>query len=160
MSDPRVFYDRYVLPSLSRWRDEECELDLAMSVVTNLNNLAEHFSKSFTAGHKRVYGATCIKHFRNELANRHPDLALIRDICDAHKHVKLDRATAMLTTSDQIDIMSLGWGEARFGEGRWSSPHEVVVRLDTGSLRHFCPIVEAANRVWRSLLLLDPQADA
>lgn len=160
MSDPCVYYQRYVLPSLIRWRNEDCELDLAMSVVTNLNNLAEHFFQSFVAGHQRVYGATNVKQFRKEIAERHPDLALIRDICDAHKHAKLDRATAMLTTSDQIDVTSLGFGEARFGEGRWSSPREVVVRLDNGSLRHFRPIVERANQVWRKLLLLDPQTDA
>ena len=155
MSAPRVFYNRYVLPSLSRWRNEECELDLAMSVVTNLNNLAEHFFQSVVAGDQRVYGATNITLFRDLLADRYPDLALIRDICDAHKHVKLSRATAVLSSFDQVEVASLGYGEASYGEGRWGSPTELIIRLNDPSARHFQPIVERANQAWREMLLLD-----
>jgi hypothetical protein len=84
---------------------------------------------------------------RERLAGRSSDFRLLRDIAKAQKHVELDRGKPEVTTSAQVTARSIGYGEARWGEGRWDGPPQVVVTTDTGELRYVETIVAAAIRV-------------
>jgi hypothetical protein len=50
--------------------------------------------------------------YRSELAKQHSEFALLRDIAKAVKHVRLVRGSPQTSRGDQMEVRSLGWGEA------------------------------------------------
>lgn len=73
--------------------------------------------------------------YRGELARQHPEFGLLRDIAKAVKHVRLDRGSPKTSRGDQVEVRSLGWGEAAWGDGRWDGPPQAVIPLDGGGIR-------------------------
>jgi hypothetical protein len=49
----------------------------------------------------------------------------------------------------------MGWGEAKFNEGRFGSPDEIVVIEDNGEKHHFITIVNRVRDMWQGLLEID-----
>ena len=129
VSKAQTFYNDHVTPAIQDWRADEIAIHKAQLVATNLNHMADHYWESYQHDSAKVLGQPTIGEFRRELAIHNPDFVLIRDICDAHKHCKLDRPSRKLTHSDQISTGAMGWGEGRWGEARWSSPEEIVVPM-------------------------------
>jgi hypothetical protein len=82
--------------------------------------------------------------FRAILPQRSQDFGLLRDIAKAQKHVHLAQGNPRVTTADQVTARSLGWDQARFDEGRWDGPPQIVVTTDAGDLRYVEQIVVAA----------------
>jgi len=81
------------------------------------------------------------------LAQGSSDFRLLRDIAKAQKHVHLDRGATEVTEAAQVAARSIGFNEARWGEGRWDGPPQVVVTTDGGKLRSVEQIVAAALTV-------------
>ncbi len=65
--------------------------------------------------------------YRAKLATRHPEIAPLRDIAKAIKHVRLDRGHPKTKRGDK-EVRSLRWDEA-VCDGRWDSPLQVVIPL-------------------------------
>jgi len=93
-----------------------------------------------------------LKEFREQLEINNPDYALIRDVCDAHKHLELNRPSKRVTKAEQTTTGKMGWGEAKWGEARWGSPEEIVVTDDSGDKHHFIVLVCRTEEMWKSLL--------
>jgi hypothetical protein len=154
-SKPHRFYRDHVAPSIEDWRADETAIHKAQSVATNLTHLADHYFLGYSDQPNKVLGASSLKDFKNNLAARYPDYGLIRDVCDAHKHVELKRKSRNVTNANQTEIGSMGWGEAQWGEGRWGSPDEVIITDDNGSKHHFITIVSRVQEMWKDLLGLN-----
>ena len=134
------FFATHVASSIKDWRGGETELHRAMAVATNLAHMADYFWESFSElAPERVFGTKSVKAFRVELARMHVEFGLIRDICDAHKHLRIDRPDRHVTSAGQSTVTQLGRGEAKWGEGQWNSPPEgsfkTIPELSTTSVR-------------------------
>jgi hypothetical protein len=147
------FFHNQVLPSVRDWEENHMEEHRAMSVAVNLNHMADRYWYSFDGiDPSRLLGANNLSAFRNALCAKSNDFSLIRDVADAHKHVKLDRSGRNLTNADQTTVARLGWGVPKWGEGRWGSSPEVVVTFDDGSKHHFSTAVRKSIELWESML--------
>lgn len=102
------FFATHVEPSIRDYIKQETELHRAMSVATNLTHMADYFFDDFSSDPTKVLGTTSLKGFRTALSKYSKDFALLRDVCDAHKHLRLDRADRSVTSADQSTVMSLG----------------------------------------------------
>lgn len=88
--------------------------------------------------------------YRDYLAKRDRDFAVIRDLAKAQKHAKLTRGTPQYVTSaGAVDIVSLGFDEGKWDELRWDSPPQVIVRTNDANIS----VVEALAR--RALTFLE-----
>src|SRR5947208_6800213 len=147
------FFHKHLIPSIEDWLERETEIHRAMAVATNLSHMADYYWHSFSETEpEKVFGQSSLKNFRAEIGRRYPDFALIRDICDTHKHLKLDRADRCVTSAGQSTTATMGWGEGKWGEARWGSAVEIVVTDDGGSKHHFRTLVHNTEEMWNSLL--------
>ncbi len=151
-SEAHAFFREHVIPAIEDWQSDETALHKAMLVATNLAHMTDYYWQSFCDDPERVFSKDSLSQFREQLEIDNPDFALIRDVCDAHKHLELNRSTRRITRANQTNIGKMGWGEAKFGDGRWGSPEEVVVTDDNGDKHHFVGMVRRTEETWRSLL--------
>lgn len=147
-----AFFVTHVEPSIHDYIKQETVLHRAMAVASNLAHMADYFFDDFSGDPSKVLGATSLKDFRTALCKHSKDFALLRDVCDAHKHLSLNRADRSLTSAGQSTVQSLGWGKAKWGDARWGSPPEVVVVDDSGSNHHFRGLVKRTEEMWKNML--------
>jgi len=84
-----------------------------MSAAVNLNQMADLFWHAFhTEDPSRIFNAHNMKDFRRLLIDKHPDFVLIRDVADAHKHVKLERSDRHLTGVIRPSQETCEWQES------------------------------------------------
>jgi hypothetical protein len=152
-TEAQIFFRNHVLPSIQDWQVDETAIHKAMMVATNLSHMADYFWKSYSGDSNKVLGKKSLKEFREQLEVNNPDYALIRDVCDAHKHLELGRKPKRVTKADQTNVGKMGWGEAKWGNARWGSPEEVVVTDDSGEKHHFIGLVRRTETMWESLLI-------
>ena len=149
--EARRFFQNFVVPGIEDWRRDPVDVRLAMNLANSLNNLVEYYWRVFaTTDPDRVFHANSLKAFRTELSRRKEDIALVRDIADAHKHLKLDREDREITNASQTTGQSVGYGQAYglcYGGGEL-----LVVTLDDGQERYFSLVAEGAYAFWSSVL--------
>ncbi len=149
----RKYFLSHVLPSVSAWRDSTTDLQLAMHAAVSLNQMADYFWHEFSeAVPTSVLNQHSLKEFRKVLGTQFPSFALIRDVAEAHKHVKLNRNDRVLTGAEQTTVGNLGYGEAEYGVGTYGGGDEIVVELDSGQRRHFSAVVADTETMWVTLL--------
>jgi hypothetical protein len=146
------FFAKHVEPAVADWRANELDERLAMNAAVALNQMADHYFHSLPAGDGRLLGASSVGTLRDALERQEPAFSLIRDVADAHKHVKLDRKHRKLSSADQTNVGTMGWDDAEWGVAKWDSPPELVVTLDTGKRRHFRGLIETVFTMWQRLL--------
>ncbi len=151
-TEAEIFYREHVISSIEDWRGDETAIHKAMLVATNLNHLADYYWHCYRNHPNKNFGKTSLSGFRDYLLEQCLDFGLIRDVCDAHKHLTLDRSSKRVTKANQTSTGRMGWGEAKWGEARWGSPEEVVVTDDSGEKHHFIAIVDRVEALWRELL--------
>ena len=153
LSGAHTFFDTHVLPSVESWQKHPIDIRLAMQAAIALNQMADHFWHAYrTVDPGRVFGAESAAAFRKELATRNLHFALLRDVAEAHKHVKLDRPGRSLTGAEQTSVGATGFGEAGFGTGPWGGGPSVVIELDDGGKEHLSMLVDQVVRLWSSML--------
>ncbi len=153
-SEAHTFYYEHVATAIEDWRKNETAIHKAMLVATNLNHLADYYWRCYSDQPSKVFGKNNLRSFRDHLIDQCPDYGLIRDVCDAHKHLTLDRSSRRVTNADQTTKGRMGWGEAKFGDARWGSPEEIVVTDDDGEKHHFIGMVNRTEGMWQKLLQL------
>jgi len=147
------FFDTHVAPAMGDWLKAPTDIRLAMSAAVVLNQMADHFWHGFAPiDPGRVFNTQSPGTFRAELANRTQDFALLRDVAEAHKHVKLDRPVRAVTSAGQSFIGATGFGEGGYGEGPFGGGPSVVVALDNGQKRHLSAVAETVMKLWSSML--------
>ena len=109
-----------------------------MAAAVVLNQMGNYLWHAYAnIDPSRVFNMAKPSAFRAELARRHDHFAIVRDVAEAHKHVKLDRHTRILSGAEQTAVGATGWGEAGFGTGPCGGGPSVVVELDDGTKHHF-----------------------
>jgi hypothetical protein len=142
---PREFLEKVVQPNIAEFdANFACERH-AYNAVAAVDSLTAHiYVWCKDNAPKEIAGIGDDTMYRQSLARSFPDFGLLRDIAKAQKHVHLDRGKLEVTTASQVTARSIGWGEGRFGEGRWGGPPQVVVTTDNGILRYVEQIVAAS----------------
>lgn len=153
LTNANDFFDTHVLPNLEAWLNQPTDIRLAMNAVVSLYHMADHFWHAYeSVDLSRVFGTTNSAKFRAELAQRDTHFAVVRDVAEAHKHMKLDRASRVLTQSKQTAVGATGFGEAGFGTGPFGGGPSIVVELDDNSKQHLNYLADEVKRLWLSML--------
>lgn len=152
--DIRAFFDEHVRPNYDEWMAKPLDQRLAKNSVGDANNMAERVFHYWDGiDQEKLYDQTRPGDYRQALAAEVcPDFQLVNDVADAHKHFTLGRSSRQITRSDQTSPGSLGWDVARWGEGLWGSPEQLVVQLDDGSRRPLEGIMGNVIAMWEALL--------
>jgi hypothetical protein len=159
MISPRQFLDVHLKPNYEDWLAAPLDERLAMNAVAAANNMAAWavhywFKRDLT----QVYGfrADCREgeaKYRDQRAAREcADLALVRDVAEAHEHFTLSRTSRKVTRSDQTGPGATGWGEGGFGEGVYGGGPQLVVTLNDGTKRPLTAIMANVIDMWDRLL--------
>lgn len=151
-SKAEKFFNDYVINSYSDWLADELVEHKAMALATNVCHLADHFWESFSSQPAKVFSQSNLRNFKDQLSLKSIDYALIRDVCDAHKHCKLTRNSRNVTGSEQTSVGSMGWDEAKWDDAEWDKKEEIVIIDDNGEKHHFKAVVERAISYWRRKL--------
>lgn len=128
---PREFLEAVVRPNVEEFHTHYADVRRAHNAVSTIDALAAHLyvwaKQTCTESVDLVQNDS---HFRNELAGRNPDFALLRDIAKAQKHVHLTQHNPKVARADQIVSRKIGYGEGPYGGGRYGGPQQVVVDID------------------------------
>jgi hypothetical protein len=79
------------------------------------------------------------------------DVALLRDVADAFKHHRPDRASATVRVSTDVVPVGSGRGEMHFGEGKYGA-EQVIVTTTDGNKRALSSVLQNVFDAWMSLL--------
>jgi hypothetical protein len=80
------------------------------------------------------------------------DVALLRDVADAFKHHRPDRQSATVRASSDVAPISIGWGQARWGEGKWDGPEQIIITTKDGDTRALSSVLQNVFDAWMTLL--------
>jgi hypothetical protein len=71
---------------------------------------------------------------------------LLRDIAKAQKHVRSTQGTPVIAGAEQISTRAVAYGEGPFSHGSYGGPPQVVMDIDTSTMRYVRQIVDSALR--------------
>ena len=80
------------------------------------------------------------------------DVQLLRAVSEALKHFHLDRPGAMIQDANSVIMFGSGWGQMRYGEGKYGGAEEGRVVRKTGEKRALSSILQNVFDAWLSLL--------
>jgi hypothetical protein len=80
------------------------------------------------------------------------DIGLLRDIADAFKHHRPDRPNATVSVSTDVVPMGSGWGEMRWGEGKYGGAEQVIVTTKDGDKRALSSVLQNVFDAWMTVL--------
>jgi hypothetical protein len=80
------------------------------------------------------------------------DVKLLRDIADAFKHHRPDRSSASVVVSTDIVPIGSGWGQMRYGEGKYGGAEQVVITTKDGDKRALSSVLQNVFDGWMTLL--------
>jgi hypothetical protein len=124
-----------------------------MIAVVALNQMADHYWHGFAPlDAARVFNTTSPKAFRAELAKKHAQWSLVRDVAKAHKHVILTRSIRAVTSAGQAFVAPTGFGSRGYGGGPYGGTPSVIVRLDDGREVHLSGAITASVELWECML--------
>jgi hypothetical protein len=129
----------------------------ARQAVDVLHHLTDFVLKEPTpslrfADNAGVRAAAEAKCFFLRTGNPVADVSFLRDIADAFKHHRPDRPSATVASSTDIAPLSLGFGEARFGEGKFGGVEQFMVTKKDGDRRALSSVLQNVFDAWMTLL--------
>lgn len=131
---PREFLETVVRPNVDEFHTHYTDMRHAHNAVATIDALAAHFYVwAEQNGVASIAAVQNDSHFRNQLAARSADFALLRDIAKAQKHVHLTQHNPQVTRADQIVSRTIGYGEGLYGLGRYGGVQQVVVDIAPGN---------------------------
>src|SRR4051812_25826654 len=130
---PRLYLDEVVRPNLAEFEAEVSSIRRANNAISTLDALSAHLYRWCIINNpNEVSGVRYDSHYREKLSEQSPYFRLLRDIAKAQKHVHLERGNPEVSKADQITSKSLGYGQAKYGAGRYGGVAQVVVDLNNG----------------------------
>ena|SRR5258708_1750517 len=98
---------------------------------------------------RRAVGAKCV--FRRT-SRPVADVELLRDVADAFKHHRPDRSSATVLVSTDVVPIGSGWGQMRYGEGKYGGAEQVVITTKHGDKRALSSVLQNVFDAWMTLL--------
>lgn len=142
---PKDFLEVMVRPNVADFKARFDDLRLAFNAVAAVDALAAQlYAWCQQNAPAEIVGVPSDTHYRGRLAQANAEFALLRDIAKANKHVHLTQGTPQVSSAGQVSQKALGWGVARWGEGRYGGRPQVVVDTNGGEARVVENIVDRA----------------
>ena len=142
---PCQFLEQIVRPNVVQYHADDANMRHAFNAVAAVDAIAAHiYVWCLANAPAEVAGLSDDTHYRKKLADRHNDFLLLHDISKAQKHVKLIRGAPAIAEAKQISTGPVGFGEGPFGHGRYGGPPQVVIDIDTSTMRYVRQIVDSA----------------
>jgi hypothetical protein len=152
MASPRRFLEEYVRPAVEEWRSEPTNIRRAMAAICELDNLTEHV---ILHANPR-FDSRKVSRERERLANLTPDVGVVRDVHDTHKHGRLSRVNATIKNGQQPEIHQIGGGLLALGPISGGPiaglMDELAIVFDNGSSRHGGDVIEKMMLHWETEL--------
>ena len=151
---PRNFLNDTVLLNIAEYQKHYGDLRLAFNAVAAIDSLvARMFFWCKENKPDEIANLKDDSEYRHYLAKKlvGDEIELLVDVAKSQKHFQLQYGKKNVTGADQTNIQSLGWGKARWDEGRWGGPPQVVVETDSDEVR----VLESILK--RSLALLEEE---
>lgn len=139
---PREYLDQVMRPNLADLDAEPGNIRFALNAVHSVDALAARIYVA--AGGRDALGDKDDTAYRERLASTHDDFRLMRDLAKAIKHVELGRGSPLVQTASQVRSMSIGLGQAVWGELEFDAPPKAVVALESGVHRVIAAVVRNA----------------
>lgn len=147
------FFDTHLVPNHEVWLVQPTDIRLAMNAVVSLYHMADHFWHAYNQTNPNLTFQTRNSAlFRAALATRDNHFAVLRDVAEAHKHMKLDRPARILTDSTQSGIGSTGWSEVGYGIGPYGGGPSIIVHLNDNSKYHLSFLAQEVQKLWLFML--------
>jgi hypothetical protein len=80
------------------------------------------------------------------------DVRLLMDVADAFKHHKPDRRSISVASANAVVALASGWGELRFGEGKYGGTEQMIVTRTDGAKRALSSVLQNVFYAWTDLL--------
>jgi hypothetical protein len=80
------------------------------------------------------------------------DVALLRDVADAFKHHRPDRSSATVLVSTDVVPIGSGWGQMRWGEGKYGGAEQDIITTRDGAKRALSSVLQNVFGAWMRLL--------
>jgi hypothetical protein len=80
------------------------------------------------------------------------DVRLLRDVADAFKHHRPDRPSATVLVSTDVVPIGSGWGQMRWGEGKYGGAEQVIITKKDGDKRALSSVLQNVFDAWMTLL--------
>lgn len=80
------------------------------------------------------------------------DVGLLRDVADAFKHHRPDRSSARILVSTDVVPIGSGWGQMRWGEGKYGGVERVVISTKDGDKRALSSVLQNVFDAWMTFL--------
>ena len=97
-------------------------------------------------GEARAWLAQHCTFLRSE--NGTDDVSLLKDVADALKHAILDNQARQVSANEAVLVVGTGFGQLRFGEGKFGGGEQAVVLARTGT-RALSSILQNVIDAWR-----------
>jgi hypothetical protein len=145
------FYDEIVKPTCKEFLERPYDERRGVLAALCLNHMADHMAHQLWHENE---ASRMVSQYRKYLSeNCSHDFALIRDIADAAKHVKLHRQSAIASEFSNVSSRETAWGELPYGEFAWGGGETVVVGTDDGQYLHgMHAIVQEIMKMWEAEL--------
>lgn len=145
----REFFNTHVIPNHDEWVAQPTDIRLAMNAVLSMYHLADHFWHQYKdTAPGRVFETVGTGIFRSTLSARCENFSILRDVAEAHKHMKLDRRPGPVQTA----LCETSFGDAGWGEGPYGGSAAIVVSLDDNSKRHLITVLMEVKNMWIEML--------
>jgi hypothetical protein len=155
---PRYFFDTFLEPNYRDWLVDTDNIRLAMNAAVSANQMAD-WCLIYWSNHDRskvgnvAPGKRGPDRYRKFLvSNVCSDFSVIRDVADCHKHLRLENPNARITSATNVREGSLGWNEARWGEGKFGGTPQLIVYFDDATKRAFSAPMKNVFAMWDVLL--------
>jgi hypothetical protein len=80
------------------------------------------------------------------------DVALLRDVADAFKHHRPDRAKTKVSVSTDVVPTGSGWGQMHYGEGKYGGAEQVIITMKDGNKRALSSVLQNVFDAWMTFL--------
>jgi hypothetical protein len=142
---PQDFVAQVVRPNVREFHANVGSLRHAYNAVFAVDALAAHLHwwlKSNDSG--STTPSQTDDSYRTELGKANDAYALLHNIANAQKHVRLTRRNPRVDTAEQITSRRIGYGEGGYGDGRYGGVGQVVVDVGGDGLLYVETIVNSA----------------
>jgi hypothetical protein len=141
MTEPRYFFETFVLPAVKAWEQSQLDIRLATDALCQLDILAEHYAKRLGKNHTDE---------RRRLAAANPALQFAWDIHDGHKHGNLDRK-ALISRGQRPHTQSYGgaYADASYASAPYGGEiEELFIQVDVGPTYSLAMIIPSCLAFW------------
>jgi hypothetical protein len=139
---PREFLEAVVRPNVDDFHTDFANLRHAHNAISAVDALAAHLYVWATTHDSAAVASRDDNEYRDKLAGRNQNFALLRDLAKAQKHVHLTRGKPQISHAAQVTSRSIGYGEGDYGAGHYGGPEQVIVEIDAGGFAYVESVVD------------------